>query len=293
MEASLIQSKSRLGLHLEGDNEIKAALLADTIKDIAELTELAAKIEAPEAYFQMNVTAFQNGSFIIDFSTVCLTNPNLLFNALALASNVIGIVKGFFEIKKLLKGKKPESVVKVEGDKIQVQNEDGQSVIVKEASGTIINNTRIDHLTVNITNNIHQHNPSGGFSIKTEDGDSKYSSDDVKNMYLPLPREETICKLTTEDTQLLIKKADLIGHSTWDFRYKRHLITARIDDDGWLEKINNGNISLTAGDYINVTLEISIDIDENNNPIPETEKYRVIKVHGDIQHNYAEQTVLG
>ena len=69
--SELIKSTAQFGIHLEGESEIDAILLSKTISDMAELTQLAARKENPDAYLKMNVTAFKNGSFQIDFSTVC------------------------------------------------------------------------------------------------------------------------------------------------------------------------------------------------------------------------------
>lgn len=113
MENDLIQSKAQFSFHLDGENEIDATLLSKTIADMAELTKLAAREQDPDAYLKMNVTAFKNGSFQIDFATVCQAVQNIYQAApvvAGLALTVVSAVKGIFEIKKILKGEKPKSI---------------------------------------------------------------------------------------------------------------------------------------------------------------------------------------
>ena len=293
--AELIESQACFGFRLEGDNEIDATILSNTIRDIGELAKLASSEENPEAYLKMNVTAFKNGSFQIDFSAVCQVAENLFTGivvASGLAGTVVGTVKGFLEIKKLLKGEEPKSIKPICDNKIEVENIYGEKAVVNKSSGAIFKDMKIDKLSINISNYVLEHNPNGGFIFSDQEGDLRYSSEDIKNMSRAIPFvEEKLCKCSTVETDLIIKKADLIGRSAWDFKYKGYVISAKIDDEDWLEKVNNGDISIRAGDYINATLEIYVELNILNVPIQDSEKYKVVKINGNIQHK-AEQISL-
>jgi hypothetical protein len=291
----LIKSSATFGLHINDYSEMDATLLANTIRDFAELTKAAAKEEDPEAYLKMNVTAFRNGSFQIDFSTVCMIGEKLITGAVyaaGFALTVVGIVKGFLEIKKLLKGEKPKSITKIGDGNTMVENNVGDTITVRDASVAIIDKKQIDSLIVNITQYIYEHNQTGGFCLKTQDGNVECSADDIKNMIKPMPiSTETICKQTTEEATLAIKKADLTGRSAWDFKHRGKTIPARIDDDKWISEVNEGKIPIRAGDYIIATLETRVEMDEMGAPIQDTEKYNIIKVHK-IANDNTEQTKL-
>jgi hypothetical protein len=295
MTDDLIQSKAAFGLHLEGSNEIDAELLSETIHDMAELTKLAASEENPQAYLKMNVTAFRNGSFQIDFSTICETVKTMFVPATAaagFAASVVNTVKGFFEIKKLLKGEKPKNVSDIDNKKIVVENNVGEKITVNKYSQSVLNNCQIDQLTINISNCVMEHNPNGGFEFVSENGNSKFSAQNVQDIAKPIPiQEETICKRFCVETELPIVKAALVGRSAWSFIYNGKNIIASIDDEIWISEVNRGDISIRSGDYINATLEIYVDLDSDGKPIEKSEKYAVIKVHGGIRHR-AEQTIL-
>jgi hypothetical protein len=296
MEENLISSKAKFLLRFEGENEIDATLLSNSIRDVAELTKLAAKEEDPEAFLKMNVTAFKNGSFEIDFSAICFASLTLLSNyntIVSFARNTIAVVKGFFEIKKFLNGEKPKEINHTEDGKIEVKNNSGQVLSVSRSSGAIITNVNIDRLVMNISYNARENNPNGGFVITTDEGDFECYSDDIKKLTTPIPiEEEKLLKQFKLNAKLPIKKPDLTGRSAWEFRYNGHLILARIDDEEWLEAVNNGNVSIRAGDYITATLIINVEVDSNGTPIPDTEKYNIIKVHGNVHHEDSEQLQL-
>ena len=126
MGANLMKSEALLEFHLEGDSCIEAELLSKTIHDFAELTKLAAKEENPEAYLKMNVTAFKNGSFQVDFSAVCEITRNLLTpENVSIAKDILSVVIGFFEIKKHLKGKEAKRLQQ-KGNNLKIENADGE-----------------------------------------------------------------------------------------------------------------------------------------------------------------------
>lgn len=297
MEGNLIESKAMFGLHLEGESEIEVAILSDTIRDIAELAKEACKEENSEAYLKMNVTAFRNGSFVVDFSAACSVATSLIVPLAAagtFAYQVIGTIKGYFEIKKLLKGEGPKSIVDTNDGKVKITNNQGQILLANKACQSIFKNARIDQMVINVVTNASSHNPSGGFAIETQDGKTEFSASDIRDISRPLQiTSETIIKRTRmESAELAIKKPDLIGRSTWEFRYKDHVIHAKIDDEIWIERINDGTLSIRAGDYIRATLDMCVDIDLQGTPIPNTEKYNVVKVHGDIYRYNSEQLTL-
>jgi uncharacterized protein YxjI len=288
MEADLIKSQSNFEFHIDGKNEIDAEILSDIISNMAGLAKSATQEINPEAYLKMNVTAFKNGSFQIDFSAICEGMETLLAlsPAAGLAANVVSAVNGFLQIKKHLKGSPPKSITPVANNQSEVENKDGQKFIVHKASTVIINNYRIDNMVGNIARDVKEHNPDGGFTMSTPEGKTKFEAKDVDNISKPLPIEnieEKLCKVMHVEADLPIKKVDLLGRSTWEFKYKDHGIKARVLDDELIEKVHNG-ASLRAGDYIHAKMEMRCDLDPFGNPIKDTEQYTVIDAGGKILH---------
>lgn len=287
MAEELVKSEATFGIHLDGESQIDAELLSKMIHDMAELTRLAAKEENPQAYLKMNVTAFKNGSFQIDFSAVCEAAKTFFLTASAgagLASVVIGTVKGFLETKKLLKGEKPKNV-KEKGPQIEIENSTGEKVQVNKSSQAILHDCQIDQLTMNLSIYMMGHNPDGGFEFVSGKEKVRFGPDDVKVISKPMSiEEETICKRSRVEAELIIRKAALVGRSAWDFIYKGKTISASILDDEWISEVNSGDVAMRSGDYILATLEIYVDLNSDGKPIEKSEKYTVIKVQGGIRH---------
>lgn len=293
MENELIESKAKMSFHLDGESEIDAVLLSSMIADMAELTKLTAKETNPDSYLKMNVTAFKNGSFQIDFSAVCQVAETMFTGTAAcvgLAATVIGGVKGIFEIKKLLKGSKAKAVEKDDNGYITVEASNGKKITVPSQSGIVMNVVQVDQLVTNISSYAREHNPDGGFSVSDGEKTVYCSSEDVSGMSKPMPIVETsTCQRSRIDATMLIRKAVFEGSSKWGFDLNGKAIEASIEDDEFLLEFQR-NGSVNKGDHIQATLEVYVDLDLQGIPIKGTEKYTVIKVYGGILHSMQQNS---
>lgn len=292
MDQPLITSTGSFAIHINGDSSIDALALSQLIGDMAMLTKEAALYEEPTADCKVNVTAFKNGSFEIDFAAVVGTVSSLVTETstiINIAKTAISTVKGYFELKKLLNGSQPKEVQELSGGKIYVTAEDGGSALVNKGSGEVYMNCNIDNHVQNITYNIGSIINSEGFSFDTDGSSESFDRNDLVRMSKQLPIvNESICKKSTIKTDLLIKKPDLLGHSTWTFRWRGRNIEAKIDDDDFLDIIRAGSYSIHGGSYIVADMEISIDLDQEGIPDEKTTKYTIKKVYGGIKDTVAE-----
>ncbi len=202
------------------------------------------------------------------------------------AATVVSAVRGILEIKKHLKGKSAKSITADEynRNKVCIENNQGVIINVDKASMVVINNVRADELASNLAAYVKDHNPNGGFSFTSEQGTLECSPNDVEGMSLPLPdAREILSKRYSINVDLPIKKADLLGASAWEFRYKDKVISVTIKDEKFLELVHKG-ASVQAGDYISALLEISVDLDENMQPVGK-EQFTIVQVNGGIKRN--------
>ena len=291
MGGKLVKSEASYSFALLGGSEVDAELLAKAIQDFAQLTKATVNAEDPEAYIKLNVTAFRQGSFIVDFSTVCeLQNLfSAVPQALNMAKTAIETIKGYFELKKFLKGKKPQAV-ETEGSETHIRRQDGAELVVPKGSARILENAHIDNLTINIGTYVQIHGGEG-FSISTEGGRAVFSQEDMQNIKKPVPTEKVTHQRCTEVTAFLpIKKPDILGKSAWEFRYNDRSIRAVMEDEDWLESVRTGKISFRSGDALHARLEVAVSLDETGEPVEDSEKYTVKKV---LEHLHdAEQTTL-
>jgi hypothetical protein len=292
MSYESIHSQDSFSIHINGDNSIDAMLLSQIIGDMAKLTKDAAYYEDPTADCNVNITALKNGSFQIDFSALLGTASTLLSDITAvstLATTVITTLKGYFELKKILNGSQPKEVQELSGNKIYVTAEDGSSVVVNKGSGSVFTDCNIHTVVQNVSYNILKTGATDGFSFDTNDNAEQFTHDDLVKMTKSVPiATQTTRKVSTIKTDLLIKKPDILGHSTWSFRYNAKNIDAKVLDDEFLDSVRNGDYSIRGGCYITADLEISVDLDSDGLSDEQTTKYTVTKVYGGIQDTSAQ-----
>lgn len=87
-----------------------------------------------------------------------------------------------------------------------------------------------------------------------------------------------------------VKKPDYIGKSMWEFYLDERHIKVSFDDYEWLSKFQSGHIDLRPGDSMDITLESTIYLDENNSLVEVT--YRLLKVKRIIKHSKSTQISL-
>ncbi len=292
MGGKFVKSEASYSFALYGDNQVDAELLSEVIHNFAQLTKQTVNVESPEIYIKLNVTAFRQGSFIVDFSTICEAQnllTGILPQTVSLAKNVVETIKGFFEVKKFLNGEKPQSIEKT-GTSVCIRNNNGQVLNAPEGSIRILENAQIDNLVLNICHDV-QSSGSNGFSLSSGSGQSIFSLDDIQSIKKPISSEREIyLKSMTIEAFLPIKKLDIMGNSAWEFRYNDHSIRALMEDENWLQEVQTGKISFKSGDALYAQLEIIMELDENKIPIDGTEKYVVKRV---LEHIHdSEQTTL-
>ena len=82
--------------------------------------------------------------------------------------------------------------------------------------------------------------------------------------------------------ELPLKKPDLSGKSKWEFIYTKK-IEASINDDIFLDKVRKGKIkNLYAGVRVPCKLQFEYDLDENHDIVPNSDKYTILEITGDI-----------
>lgn len=284
----IIKSESSFSFHLDGENSIDAFSLATIIGNMAELTAIAVHEDEPEANVNVKVTALKQGSFVIDFSTICGIVNTLLSNTpdiVSTAANAIETITGFFKLRKLLNGKLPKQIQPINDNKICVTNETGENLVINKSSGLILNNPHTEALTQNISITVYANDNAKGFSIDTTESSVHFDNEDLLKMNKPIPIIDNYTQqISVIRTDLLIKKPDILGHSAWAFRYNGKNIEARINDDDFYEYIQEGDFTIQHGCYITADLEIAIDLNVSGFPDDKPPKYTVRKVYGGIKN---------
>ncbi len=275
-----IPSSDTFTLSFDGGNDVDAGLLGLTISNMAFVVNQIASDDIARPECQLKVSAFKKGSFEIWFA-VGLIACSQLSQAYTLsdASMVFNLIKGVFDIKKSLKGEKPEKVILDENEgTVHVLCADGTEVIAPLGAKIVIDKPAVSRKISEISQAIQQHNPEGGFTLIGSDEEVHYDHQAVEEIALLSPATEfgpTEINQRSEVT-LPIRKVDLLGKAAWSFVYGQRTITASIEDRQFLQNVHSGKSSYKAGDKLTVQLTTSTKLAGDGTPT--SESYTIDKV---------------
>lgn len=277
-----VTSKAALSFVFEGESEVDASLLGQTITNFAYITNELAKVdESTEC--TLKVLPFKKGSFQIDYEFISVAIMGLL-PVLQSAAQLTSILKGIFDIKKAIKGEKPRSITPSEQDGyVIIDSPDGTKIQAPLGSEIVFTHPQIDKRISEISNAVHLNNPKSGFSIILDDDEvSHYSADDVHFISEMQEFAELSDQSATTSirTVLPIKSLDLLGASSWKFMYGTRTITAKIGDAGFMNQVHSGTASYKAGDKLEVQLETTIK--QSSSGMAIGEQHTISKVYRHI-----------
>jgi len=277
-----LSNKECFNIRFGGKSSIDAELFSKSVNDIINLLKSSANVVNPNCFLDIEIKANKEGSFETIFDVAVSHLPELL-DVFSNASNVIQGALSFFLIKQHLKGRKAKKLEAVDGE-MAIQNQQDEVLRVPGGIGKVyFENSRVDNLIIKITNNNCDRD---FFSIETEGKKVLVDKTQYENMAESLIDENPVAKTIIDkpiNHELPLKKPDLLGKSKWEFIYNGRKIDAKINDKIFLTKVRKGQIKdLYAGVRIPSKIQFEYDLDEKGNVVPNSEKYIVIEVTGDV-----------
>ena len=298
MGGILVKSQSVFTLHLDGNSTVDADVVVQAIQNMSVITSEISKAEDPQLMSRLQVQPFRNGSFEILFITVAELGMSIIndpVRAAGIAQKIVETLFKCFEIKKHLKGEEPKSVT-YNGDYVSIENRDGQVINAPSAASVVINNIHVSNAVADIAAYAEKNNPTGGFSMASEDNPNlnlNFSAEDIHNVASSSSIEMEYHKQCTQSTEILpIKSLSFRGTARWQFILHGKTISARIEDEDWLDNVQSGLISIKASDRIKARIETSVDLDNFGFPVHGTEKYIILKVVELISDNNLAENQL-
>jgi len=286
------EQRNNFIINFKGKDEIDVETFSQSIYGLISLIKTTASIHYPDSNVKLNIVNLRKGSFEIDISTLIQFVPAVL-PILNISLSLINISFEYIKIKKHLKGDKPKEVV-YNQDNNQAEIINQYNEVFQEDSNITKNFFNI----YNIDNSINimfdpltRDNARNGLKIlQNNETIIDISRDEFNNMTFSIVESVDNNKKVLnriDYIELPLKKPDLLGKSSWSFIYqektKDKTIDAKIEDEKFIEDVHQGKIkNLYAGVKVPVQMRIEQDIDENNFPLKDTEKYIIEKVKGKI-----------
>ncbi len=279
------ENKCNFILKYEGKDEIDVETLSYSINGVVKTIKNITSHKYPDTFVKLKIINLGKGSFEITLSTIIFYATALLPIA-NISLNVISSYLAYIQIKHHLHGQPPKSI-KYENNKAKIINQ-GNGIIIVDAHTTknyFIDST-IDNSLAETFDALSKDEDRTGFKIIYDDETKiDISKDEFDNMSTSVIEGEKNNRkhiYIVENTELALKKPDLLGDSKWSFIFTK-IIEAEIEDKKFVNKVHSGIIrNLYAGVKIPVKLRIEQELDEKGLPIKDTDKYFVEKVNGDI-----------
>lgn len=238
---------------------------------------------------EIKVKALEKGSFLVHLELIetaleslrnLLTKENIEFAA-AIITTLVGII----ELKKFLKGRKAKRVER-KGDKTEIENNEGNVLIIDNATFNIYENNPTVKDAVSQNFEVLNEDPSvSGFEItdKNEKTIVRVDKSEFPEMAL---KSEDINKDERQSKQaaiLNIVRLSFEDNLKWDFYYKGNKISAKIADPNFYELIDKGE-AFAKGDTLEVELQINQKFDESVNTFI-NKSYQVNKIIRHLSRN--------
>lgn len=280
--ADRITFSENFEIRFKGDNSIDIQQLFGYILGIEEAYKacLSAQYNAPAT--TLRAVAIKEGSFLIGLQSVVALAPDIITHLPAAIDSVKTLLE-IIKIKCELKGQKPTKIEE-DGRIAKITNCDGD-VHYHDCTVTNLyfNDCKIDEGLIRAFAAASTGKPKEAVQITSGEDSIEIAESEYPAMITTIvePKEKDDNKMVKViQTELLVKKADLIGNSKWDFINGNKKIAATIEDEAFLERVHSGQVKFASGVKILVQLRIEADFDEYLSP--RNHKYFVEKVLGDI-----------
>lgn len=269
-----VMKKETLTLRFKGENDIDIETLSKSLDCVvAVLGKIADSSLTENDFCKFKVKNIEKGSFMITIEQI-VEMATVLF---PLMPPILESFNSIVELKKNLGGQMPAEVI-----------HEGNNTIVKSCVGNV---TYIDNRTYNLytrdssiekclselSRTISEDGERTGFSIAVTDDKTvktvEMDKEDLMRTRNPIDVESLNGDITEQEATgvLTVRKPDLLGNSKWQFKFLGKTINADIEDENFLKKVKEKEISFPLVSKLNAKMQVRL---KNGDPI----SYTVIEV---------------
>lgn len=246
-----------IGISQPDYHAIDAAILAKTLHGIEQLAHVVNDNVNPRGTrLSVKIVAgFSEGSF--DFHALFEIAGGLL----GMAQNIIDIFKQVIEYRRFLGAKPAEAQTELpERGEVQIVNHAGSVAVFNnvtlnigdsgaaiEAIQKIFTPLAHDAESMEISKGKNDPDPL----LVTREGGKALI--EPANSHTEKENQEEVIENELERI-LLIRKADFLANSKWQFSFDNEMLSMPVEDKDWLDKFHAGEIALRSGDSLKVVL---------------------------------------
>ena len=276
----VIMQNETMHLRFGGDNDIDLETLTTSLdKTLITLSALSENVLNENEQCRFVVKNIQRGSFDIVIQEVLEVGVALLPQTYS----VLQSFKTVLEVRKLLKGTKPEKVV-TSGNNTTVYNKEGGTITVNNVVyKAFINDPRIERSCADVVKAVNDDLTRSNLIYDFPDTGEKVQIDrsEFKELERTSNVEEfdNIRKEELIEATVRVTKPDLENKTKWGVVHVGRLINADIKDEDFLGKVHSNEVTFGNGFWMKVKMKISYYSDENGIAANEPKyRYEIVKV---------------
>jgi hypothetical protein len=233
---------------------------------------------------QIKINAFSGGSFLVHLElwrdvVKDLLPPAIFVGAQFDINTIIKVLIEFIKLKLFLKGEKPQKIEK-RGNEVKITDNKGNIFTVLNPTYNIYGGNLIVNESMNKGfETLHEDDAIDGLRLIDKKGKSlieipkkDFSDLTLRNVLL----EEKNKIQTLQEVNLIIIKLVFEENYKWQFYYQGNKISATMEDQTFLKKINGGE-KFSKGDTLICNLEIEQVFDSSVNTYV-NKSYRILRV---------------
>ncbi len=286
-----MREQNEFNLTFGGDiAEIDVHTLTASLLNVNDaLTEINREMKTNKP-IQLNVRTYKPGSFdvylklVADAAVIGQAAGLFSSDSVSVAETIIAGFSSMLNLKKILKGDKPESLQTIEGNKYEFHTKKGDTFIIEKMYGDIMmGNEFVNQKIDNVFKYVNQNPEIDSLEITDYKKGQLFIADrkDFKVMSKPNP----IYEMPTENTRFLpIENARLSVYNIifddarqWEFFYEGHKIPVKIKDEAWLKRVMKREFRFGSGDVLICDMQIFQVLNEIAQAY-ENKRYEVITV---------------
>jgi hypothetical protein len=208
--------------------------------------------------------------------------PRLIIDGAKSGKKIVELLVGLYQLRKFLKNEPPKSTESLDG-KVRIENNSGQVTIADRVVYNIYGNNNV----------VHQAMSRNFEALESDSAVTGYEITDNEEKPLVAIEREEFSALTVEPSHPTTNEdpsqREVVDRSTltvfkvvfdnkykWDFIYRGHKISARINDESFWSKVEAGD-PFSKGDSLVVDLSIKQEYDGALNTFVD-KSYDVVKV---------------
>lgn len=295
---TLIEKREEVRITLHGSSDIEIDTLTTFLHSIINILKLVSEETIDDGgYRKFLVTNITKGSFVIDLMTVFASNPNLLGTTFS----ALNAFKTFLDIKKHLKGEKPNGI-HVENDKVIIQNCNNSIIIVPQIHfDQMTSQPEIDYNLTKIMQALKKDENRTGVMFEY----TNENSDLVDKVELPAEDVPQLVKATDfgdfiegieeniMETNITLRKLDFDGTTQWSVYLNGEKENVTITDAEFFKDVKDGKYTFGTHTVLRVIIKVKFMIDSSKNPLPnEKVTYEVVKVISVFTENVERTSIL-